>query len=102
MTPSGPDVTTGELARRLDQVDSGLLRVQDKLERLATADNLTSLGVVWQHSLDETERRIQNHQDAQDAAIAELKSWQTWALRIVVGAVLTGVAGLVVVNGGAV
>lgn len=100
MTPppphSAPDVTTGELGRRLDELRTDVLRLGDKMERVASGADLQALGVAWQASLDATERRIEDHQKAQDERLAKLEGWNDWATRLVLGAVALAVIGVAV------
>jgi len=77
----GDDITTGELGRRLDVMNATLGGVQEKLGEAAQRDARDYV------MLAEHERRIKG-----------LESWQTWALRVVLGLVIAAVVGVVLVR----
>lgn len=85
MTPLAPesDVTTGELGRRLERFEStvtgALSGISDKLD--ARPD--------W---LD-----VRNIEKGLNEKIKRLEDWQTWAGRLVLGAVVLAVLGVVLV-----
>lgn len=78
-------VTVGEIARRLD-------RMTARLDQLPDAADLQAVAGTWLAQLQATDSRVEELQ----RRIAHLEEWQTWALRIIVGALLTAatVAGL--------
>lgn len=78
-------MTVGEIARRLD-------RMTARLDQLPDAADLQAVAGTWLAQLQATDSRVEELQ----RRIAHLEEWQTWALRIIVGALLTAatVAGL--------
>lgn len=62
---------------------AGYLSLDNRLERIETKlDNV----VDKMPTVNDLDRRV-----------AELESWQTWAMRIVIGAVITALIGVVIV-----
>lgn len=78
-------MTVGEIARRLD-------RMTARLDQLPDAADLQAVAGTWLAQLQATDSRVEELQ----RRIAHLEEWQTWALRIIVGALLTAatVAGI--------
>lgn len=78
-------MTVGEIARRLD-------RMTARLDQLPDAADLQAVAGTWLAQLQATDSRVEELQ----RRIVHLEEWQTWALRIIVGALLTAatVAGL--------
>lgn len=111
-TPRPDEVTTGELGRRMNDMRTDVRELAAKVDQLVTRTDLQSASLAWQSALDGTERRLEQkvdgavktideHQKAQDAAIAELADWQTWAMRVVLGLVAAAVIGGFIASGGA-
>ena len=63
-----------------------------RLDQLPDAADLQAVAGTWLAQLQATDSRVEELQ----RRIAHLEEWQTWALRIIVGALLTAatVAGL--------
>lgn len=70
-------MTTGEVARTLDKLSRAVDGLRAELQPVITRDAADA----------ERFRSVER-------AIAELQSWQTWATRLVLGAVVLGVLGL--------
>jgi hypothetical protein len=64
-------------------VGEGYLSLGKRLERIET-------------KLDDVVEKMPTVNDL-DRRVAELESWQTWAMRIVIGAVITALIGVVIV-----
>ncbi|MFD2840090.1 hypothetical protein ACFSYH_05845 [Populibacterium corticicola] len=64
-------------------VGEGYLSLGKRLERIET-------------KLDDVVEKMPTVNDL-DRRVAELESWQTWAMRIVIGAVITALVGVVIV-----
>ena len=74
-------VTVGEIARRLD-------RMTARLDQLPDAADLQAVAGTWLAQLQSTDTRVEELQ----RRITHLEEWQTWALRIIVGALLGAAA----------
>ena len=70
--------SVGEIARRLDRMGA-------RLDQLPDAADLQAVAGVWLAQLQATDARVTDLQ----RRITHLEDWQTWALRIIVGLVLT-------------
>lgn len=81
------DLTTGELKRRLVELDRKFDSLDDKLDHLP--ERMHALYVP--REVYETEQR------AIRAQLSALEAWQTWALRLVVGAVISAILAVVLV-----
>lgn len=85
------DVSTGDLAWRLDQIQQQMLREFAKVEERISRLEFVSRGEY-----------LANREAARDAhkGLAErvegVEDWQTWALRLVLGVVMVAVLALVV------
>lgn len=96
---SDDPVTLGELRRTVDQVRLELSHARTEVGALAgMPGQLTSMSALWTEQL-------RAHKEQSAAALAHLsdevetlKGWQTWALRIVVAAVVLAVVGLVLAS----
>ena len=70
--------SVGEIARRLD-------RMATRLEQLPDAADLQAVANAWLAQLQATDARVEELQ----RRVSHLEDWQTWALRIIVGALIT-------------
>jgi hypothetical protein len=84
-------VTLGELARRMDMLHTDLKELRSAV---AERDDLATVTAGWQAALSGHEKQADLKWDAYDARVTALESWQTWAMRLVIGAVLSGVVAL--------
>lgn len=75
------DITLGEVGRRLDLMTATLGGVQEKLGGLVAHD------AGDRAKLEALTERVSN-----------LEGWKTWAVRVVLGLVITGVIGLALVG----
>lgn len=80
------DVTLGELARRLDILHQD---VRDMRSDLVKHDDLGVVNEAWRSALGRLEKDV-----------SDLQSWQTWATRLIVGAVILAVVGLALTQAG--
>ena len=78
--------SVGEIARRLDRMGA-------RLDQLPDAADLQAVAGVWLAQLQSTDTRVEELRRRVD----HLEGWQTWALRIVVGALLTAALGALLV-----
>ena len=78
-----PDYTPGEVARALASLTRSTEALTTTVSTLASRDAADL-------------ERFKHH----DARISALESWQTWAMRIVLAAVIMAVIGLVVYEAG--
>lgn len=78
--------SVGEIARRLDRMGA-------RLDQLPDAADLQAVAGVWLAQLQATDTRVEELR----RRVHHLEEWQTWALRIVVGALLTAALGALLV-----
>lgn len=90
---SDSDVTLGELARRMDSMHSD---VRELRSAVVSHDDLKSAVGSWQLLLQAQEARQAVVITQIENRLVALESWNTWAMRIVLGAVLVAIIGLVV------
>lgn len=85
------DVTLGELARRMDALHDDIRELRSSI---VEHDDLSSVATAWQAALaaQDTNHMLLVGQLRRD--VEDLQSWQMWATRLVVGAVILGVLGL--------
>lgn len=93
------DITMGELARRMEVLHKDLREMRTSL---ISRDDLSNthtqfMAMVAAHESNDLLRFAGMQKD-----IDSLQSWQTWAMRVVLGAVLLGLLGLLASQGGAV
>jgi hypothetical protein len=91
-TPDPSDaIKVAVMNTEIKHVNETMVRIEGKfdkaLENFVTTERVTSL-----------EESIKIKNTEQDAAIKKLEDWNVWALRIVVGAVILAVLGLIFVN----
>lgn len=91
----GTEVTMGELARRMDIIHQD---VRDLRAAVAEKDDLQHVTTAWDAALKAHEAKSEIQHTVLENRVKALESWQTWAIRIVLGIVIAAVVGLVVVN----
>jgi len=90
------DVTLGELARRLDSMHTD---VKEMRSSIVDHNDLTSVANSWTMLLAAHESKVDLQMQQVQAKVAALEAWNLWAMRIVLGLVLTSVVGLVLLPG---
>jgi len=90
------DVTLGELARRLDSMHTD---VKEMRTSIVDHNDLTSVANSWTMLLAAHESKVDLQMQQVQAKVAALEAWNIWAMRIVLGLVLTSVVGLVMLPG---
>lgn len=78
-----PDYTPGEIARALAALTESTKALTDTVTKMSARDAADL-------------ERFKHH----EARISTLESWQTWAMRIVLAAVIMAVIGLVIYEAG--
>lgn len=89
------DVTLGEVARRVEALHSDVKEMRD---RIVTHDDLRLVATAWEQLLTAHESNETLRITALDARVTVLEAFQTWAVRIVVGAVLVSAVGLLLAH----
>lgn len=89
------DVTLGELTRHID-----LLRddVKDMRAGLVDQRDLTTATRGWERALEAHERAADMRMTHTESRVGAVEAWQTWALRLVVGAVLMAGLGYLLID----
>ena len=85
MTNSEP-ITLGEVARKVDSVASSVDTLSDRLSERPSWQDIKRVEDSWRDKVAGAEQRV-----------TDLEAWQTWAGRLVLGAILTAVLALVLV-----
>lgn len=92
------DVSLGEVARRLNALHQDVRELRNSI---VERDDLSATATAWEASLRAHEQKmdlrftqsdLEHRQLRRD--IDTLQAWQTWAARIVLGAVLLAVLGV--------
>jgi len=90
------DVTLGELARRLDSMHTD---VKEMRSSIVDHNDLTSVANSWTMLLAAHESKVDLQMQQVQTRIEQLEAWSTWAVRIVLGLVMSAVVGLVLLPG---
>lgn len=88
------EVTLGELARRMDSIHTD---VKELRASIVDHNDLSTVAASWQSALQAHEARANLIFTQHEAALKELQAWQTWAMRLILGAVLLAIIGGVLV-----
>jgi hypothetical protein len=89
------DITLGEVHRSLELMRQDISGLRDSVVK---RDDLTSAASAWTMLLQSHEQIAEQRHKELNNRITALESWQTWAMRIVLGAVMAGVLALVLVQ----
>ena len=84
---SSSDPTRGEIGRAILRIESDLAGLRAEMSHLT--DKFVTKEVFVEYKT------------VTEGSIKELQDWKTWALRIVIGAVMLAMLGLVLANAGA-
>lgn len=94
------DVTLGELARRMDSMHQDLRELR---QVVVEHEDLTSVVEAWQGALaaqaklhEEQLASVRQEVSVNTQKIDRLGGWVTWTGRVVIGAVIIAVIGLVI------
>lgn len=111
--PDSEPMTPGEVARTLTTIRETVTGIDAKLDKRPTwadldrvlkshteAHNTDVRALSETHAADvrALERRIDTAAEDLDERVIELQQWQTWAVRLVLGAVILAVLGLVIIE----
>lgn len=92
--------TPSELGRRLDEVRGDLRHISDRFDRLPDQQDLANVASAWMTSLTALEQHTATRVDHLNRRVDALDAWQTWAVRILLGALLVaGVTALIAYGG---
>nr|WP_243874829.1 hypothetical protein [Arthrobacter woluwensis] len=91
MAESDHPVTLGEVSRHLDSISSELRGMRSKMDDLTSWPDIKRVedGLKARHDADVL---------ALTRRIATLEGWQTWAGRLVLGAVILAILGVVIAS----
>ena len=92
--------TPGELGRRLDDLRGDLRHIADRLDQLPSSQDLTAVSHAWTTALTAAESRLDSRVGELGRRVDGLEAWQTWALRLVVGIIVTGALAAGIAYGG--
>lgn len=85
------EVTLGEVSRKLDGLVESVRSITDRLDQYPRWPDLKRIEDQWQEKLEAAVLQRELAIAEATRRIAELESWQLWAARIVIGAVVSGV-----------
>lgn len=71
--------------------------VRDLRDVVVKRDDLTAAASSWQMLLQSHEQFSAQRYAEVKARVDQLEAWQTWAMRLVIGAVLSAVVALVII-----
>lgn len=86
--PNNEPVTLGEVARKLDTVVAAVDNVARRVEDRPSWEDIKRIEDSWRTFVALEQQRV-----------TDLENWVTWAGRIVLGAILLAVLGVVLVGG---
>lgn len=89
--PPTEDVTLGELNRKLDGLASSVQKLTDKMDDYPKWSDVGRIEKTLKDSIAAAIEQRGTVTGSLERRIVELEAWQTWAARIVIGLVLTGV-----------
>lgn len=91
--------SAAELGRRLDDLRADVRHVSERLDRLPDQTDLQTVATAWHASLEAQDQLHRTWRDHLETRVSSVESWQTWALRLVVGAVATAILSAMIVLG---
>lgn len=95
--------TLGEIGRSVDRLEKEIGGVRGDIrqleEKVPTKELVMAMERAFQNSLSSTEEKWSMEINLVKSKVEDLESWKTWTLRLVVGAVLMGILGLVIISG---
>lgn len=91
-----------ELRGRLDDLRQDQRHMLERLDRLVDRSDLENAAQLWAVQIASAERQHDADMTAVGRRLDSLEEWQTWAVRIVVGGVVTALLGLLLALGGTV
>ena len=95
--------TLGEIGRSVDRLEKEIGGVRGDIrqleEKVPTKELVAAMERAFQASLASTELRWDAEISLVKTKVDDLEAWKTWTLRLILGAVLLAVLGLVVVTG---
>lgn len=101
MTDDQPSL--GEIGRSVDRLEKEIGGVRGDIkqleEKVPTREFIEAMERAFLASLSATETKWSTKIEHIEDKIADLESWKTWTLRLVVGAILMAILGLVVISG---
>jgi|GEM_PF-6140223 len=89
--PPPEDVTLGELNRKLDGLAGSVQKLTDKLDDYPKWSDIKRIEGNLKDTITAAVEQREAVIKAVEHRVMTLESWQTWAARIVIGAVVTGV-----------
>lgn len=100
-TPDDDRPGLGEVSRSLARLEAALASLDSKVDaKLVGNEALVHLDTAWALRLNALEGRFESRFRAQEADVAELRSWLTWGVRLVLGLVVTAIVAGVIYTGG--
>lgn len=95
--------TLGEIGRSVDRLEKEIGGVRGDIrqleEKVPTKELVAAMERAFHASLAATELRWDAEISLVKTKVDDLESWKTWTLRLIMGAVLLAILGLVVVTG---
>ncbi len=91
MTPPTEEVTLGEVSRKLDGLVDSVKAITERLDQYPRWPDLKRIEDQWHEKLEAAVLQRELAITEATRRIAELESWQLWAARIVIGAVVSAV-----------
>ncbi|MGM7776144.1 hypothetical protein ACSVHC_09015 [Arthrobacter sp. KNU-44] len=89
--PPTEEVTLGEVSRTLAGLVQSVEKLTEKLDKYPQWPDVLRIEKQWQDKLDAAIAQREQAIAEATRRISELESWQLWAARIVIGAVILGV-----------
>lgn len=93
------EVTTGEITRSLDKVETAILKLTEEVKQHPDWDDLRRTEATLRAENLAEEKMRKAERITADKAIRALEDWNKWALRTVGGLVLGAVAAALLAGG---
>lgn len=97
--------TLGEVARSMSRLENEIGNVRKDIrsleEKVPTRELIAATERAWSSNLHALEERMLDKTAALEEKIEDLENWKTWTLRIVMGAVIMALMGLILTAGSA-
>ena len=96
--------TLGEVARSMGRLEKEISNVRQDIrsleEKVPTKELIVTTERAWEANLRALEDRFVERTAVLEDKISDLEDWKTWTLRIVMGAVIMALMGLILTSSG--
>ena len=92
--------TPSELGRRLDDIKTDVRHIAIRLDTVPDQGDLQNVASVWLATLESSITRVDSGVAENRRRVEAVEAWQTWALRLTTGGILTAALAALITWGG--